>query len=289
MPHGPERISPTAHYTGHVWQLEGLSTPALATPAGPRLYASLEPLMSVSRRFGGPTLRGMLAARHRTIDRLLDAEIAAGRIGQVVEVAAGYSPRGWRFKKRYGSKLSYWEADLPHMAQRKRELLTGVPQAERPEVFAVNALEAAGPLSLAALGENLDRTRGLALITEGLVGYLDTASVSGMWRRMAALLGEFPAGMYVSDLRLRGRTRDSVAAKLFMRLLAAFVRGRVHLHFEDEADAVAGFGAAGFAESRLVHPRAVLPELPPDPGADHVQIVQATSYRLPTTDDQLTA
>lgn len=277
MSRGPERISPTAHYTGHVWQLEGLSHPALATREGPRLYAAMEPLIGVSRFLSGPTLRGMLTARHRTLDSLLDAGIAAGQIGQVVEIAAGYSPRGWRFKKRYGSRLSYWEADLPHMARRKRELLAGVPAAERPEVVDFNALEASGPLSLAALETRLDHSRGLAVVTEGLVGYLDTASVSGMWRRIAALLEAFPAGMYLTDLRLREGTRDSMAAKVFMRMLSAFVRGRVHLHFEDEGDAVSGFRAAGFAEARLVRPRAVLPDLPPDPGADHVQIVQAVT------------
>lgn len=275
MSRGPERISPTAHYTGYVWQLEGLSHPALATREGPRLYAAMEPLIGLSRRLGGPTLRGMLVARHRTLDHLLDAGIAAGEISQVIEIAAGYSPRGWRFKKRYGSRLDYWEADLPHMAQRKRRLLEGVPAAERPEVVDFNALEVTGPLSLAALGERLDRSRGLAVVTEGLVGYLDTESVSGMWRRTAALLAGFPAGMYLTDLRLRERTRDSVAAKLFMRMLSAFVRGRVHLHFENEADAVSGFRAVGFHDARLVHPRTLLPNLSPDPGPDHVQIVQA--------------
>lgn len=231
--------------------------------------------MKISRLSGGPTLRGMLVARHRTIDHLLDTEIAAGRIGQVVEVAAGYSPRGWRFKKRYGAKLSYGEADLPHMAQRKRELLAGVPHAERPEVFAFNALEATGPLSLTALAEKIDRTQGLALITEGLVGYLETEAVTGMWRRMAALLSGFPYGMYLTDMRPRERTRNSAAAKIFMRLLSAFFRGRVYMHFENEQEALEGFRTAGFSDARVFRPRDLLADLSSDPGPDYVQILQA--------------
>lgn len=273
------RISPTAHYTGYVWHLEGLSHPALATGNGPRLYAAMEPLVRTSRLFGGPTLRGMLRARHRTIDHLLHERIARGEIGQVLEIAAGYSPRGWRFKKRYGSAFPYLEADLPHMAARKKALLAGVAAAERPEVTAFDALAEAGPMSLSAVAGALDRTKGLAVITEGLVGYLDTDAATGMWRRIAALLGDFPAGMYLSDMRLRERARDSVAAKVFIRLLSTFVRGRVHMHFENEAEALAAFREAGFGETQLVRPRSVLPDLPADPGADYVQILAAERPR----------
>jgi len=41
----------------------------------------------------------------------------------VIEVAAGLSPRGWRFRRRYGDRLTYVEADLPAMAARKRGAL----------------------------------------------------------------------------------------------------------------------------------------------------------------------
>jgi hypothetical protein len=73
---GPERISPTAHYTGQCWLRNGLSHPALGTPQGQVLYDGLRPFNAVAARIGAPTLEGMLLARHRHIDRVLDEAIA---------------------------------------------------------------------------------------------------------------------------------------------------------------------------------------------------------------------
>src|SRR4051794_28241533 len=117
---GPDAISPTAHYTGHVWVRNGLSHPELATVEGRAFYAALTPLMMFSRASGGPTLEGGLVARHRVIDELLARAIDDGSVGQVVEVAAGMSPRGWRFSRRYEDAITYVEADLQGMAERKR-------------------------------------------------------------------------------------------------------------------------------------------------------------------------
>src|SRR4051794_2883428 len=116
---GPDAISPTAHYTGHVWVRNGLSHPELATLEGRVMFDAIEPAMIASRVVGGPTLERMLLARHRLIDDLLTRSIDDGRIGQVIEIACGMSPRGWRFAERYGDEISYIEADLPDMAARK--------------------------------------------------------------------------------------------------------------------------------------------------------------------------
>src|SRR5688572_20826622 len=92
-----DRISPTAHYTSFVWFAHGLSYPELATPEGRVLYHAIRPVMAVARAVGQPTLEGLLLARHRVIDRILGDAIEAGRIGQVIEIAAGLSGRGRRF------------------------------------------------------------------------------------------------------------------------------------------------------------------------------------------------
>src|SRR5436305_6924563 len=120
---GPESISPTAHYTGHVWRRNGLSHEELGTLEGRVLFDALEPAMLASRALGGPTLEALLLARHRIIDDALTGAIDGGRISQVLEIAAGMSPRGWRFAERYGDRLTYVEADLPDMAERKHRAL----------------------------------------------------------------------------------------------------------------------------------------------------------------------
>src|SRR4051812_25543346 len=99
---GPEAISPTAHYTAAVWERHGLSDQAFTTPEGRVLHAALSPAMTASRLAGGPTLEGFLLARHRVIDQQLEAAIADGRVSQVVELAAGLSPRGWRLTLEHG-------------------------------------------------------------------------------------------------------------------------------------------------------------------------------------------
>src|SRR5438094_340621 len=107
---GSETISPTAHYTGYVWARNGLSHPQLQTLEGRVLFEALRPTMSVSRLLGAPSLEDYLMARHTAIDALLERAIEAGEISQVVEVAAGLSPRGWRFSQLYGARLTYVEA-----------------------------------------------------------------------------------------------------------------------------------------------------------------------------------
>ena len=56
--------------------------------------------------------------------------------------------------------------------------------------------------SLAALAETLDRREGLAIITEGLLGYLEHDAVKGIWRRFARTLGGFRSGVYISDIHI---------------------------------------------------------------------------------------
>src|SRR5687768_7080039 len=94
---GSDAISPTAHYTGQVWVRNGLSRPELDTWEGRALFGALGPAMAMSRKLGGPTLEGLLLARHRVIDDLLAQAIEDRGVRQVIEPACGMSPRGWRF------------------------------------------------------------------------------------------------------------------------------------------------------------------------------------------------
>jgi O-methyltransferase involved in polyketide biosynthesis len=241
-----DRIGPTAHYTGYVWARNGLSHPELATAEGRILFDALQPTMLASRALGGPTLEEYLLARHRAIDALLERAIEDGGVTQVIEVAAGLSPRGWRFARRYGERLLYVEADLPEMAERKRAALERMGSLdEHHRVDEIDALrDDDGAGSLAAVMAELDPASGLAIITEGLLGYLPPDAVAGMWRRFATGLGRFSTGRYISDIHMGGAVTPPV--RVFRVLLSGFVRGRVYLHFEDPGRAVAALRQAGF-------------------------------------------
>jgi O-methyltransferase involved in polyketide biosynthesis len=245
------RISPTAHYTGYVWARNGLSHPELATREGRLLFDSLQPVMLGSQAIGGTTLESYLLARHRAIDARLERAIEAGAVSQVIEVAAGLSPRGWRFTRRYGERLVYVEADLPAMAERKGAALERIGSlSDRHRVMHLDALRGdAGPGSLAAVAGELDRGQGLAIVTEGLLGYLPTDAVAAIWRRFSDTLSGFAAGRYISDLHLGGDVTPQI--RVFRVALSAFVRGRVYLHFSDAAEAERALVAAGFGDAHL--------------------------------------
>ena len=249
LPRGPEAISPTGHYTGYVWVRNGLAPAALATPEGRLFYHAVEPAMTVSRLLGQPTFEGLLVARHQVLDTLLAAAIERGEIGQVIEIGAGLSARGWRFLRRYGDALTYVDADLPGMAARKERLLSRL-DGPAPRVVTLDALRDEGPDSLAALAATLDPEVGTAIVTEGLLNYFDRATVAGLWRRFASVLLGFPTGAYFADLILRPQG-ESLVARLGTGLLSTVVRGQVHLHFDNEADAGEVLAASGFPAAEL--------------------------------------
>ncbi|MGO9821487.1 MAG: class I SAM-dependent methyltransferase [Solirubrobacteraceae bacterium] len=244
-----DAISPTAHYTGYVWARNGLSTPELTTTEGRILFESLHPLMVLTGKLGRPSLEAYLLARHVAIDALLERAIEQDQITQVLEVAAGLSPRGWRFAQRYGDRVTYIEADLPAMASRKREALERA--ASLTDNHRVRDLDALQENGLAELEAELDPHGGLAIITEGLLGYLSPGDMSSLWRRFAATLARFSAGHYISDLHIG--SAQTIEVRGFRIVLSAFVRGRVYLHFGDAAEAEAALRQAGF-ESATVRP-----------------------------------
>jgi O-methyltransferase involved in polyketide biosynthesis len=237
----PDAISPTAHYTGHVWARNGLSHRELQTVEGRVLFEIVRPSMIASAALRQGTLEAYLMARHGAIDNVLTRAIDSGAVSQVLEIACGLSPRGWRFTQKYGERLTYVEADLPAMAGRKRRALERMASlSEHHRVEDIDVLSEAGVVTVT---EALDRSQGLAIITEGLLGYLPTNAVHDVWRRFSATLSEFSAGRYITELHLR--TIQNAQVRAFRLVLSAFVRGRVYLHFatEDEArDALLGDG-----------------------------------------------
>lgn len=274
------RITPTAHYTAAVWVRHGLAPPALATPFGSVLHALLAPMNALQRRWGTDhsDLDAMLLARHLAIDALLERDVASGRIGQVVEIAAGLSGRGQRLTRRHPG-LVYVETDLPPMAARKRAALDGAGlRGPNHEVHALDALAADGPLALTTLAARLDPGRGTAIVTEGLLSYLALPDVDAMWRRFAAVLRGFPAGLYLADVHLADDLRGMASAAAFRVLLSIFARGQVRYHFATVEETTAALRAAGFTNA-AVHRLDRVPGLDVPGGARRhlVRILAATT------------
>jgi O-methyltransferase involved in polyketide biosynthesis len=254
------RIGPTAHYTANVWVRSGLSDPALSTRLGAVLHAALVPLNSTYGWISGrPDLDAMLLARHRALDVLLEREITTGRVEQVLEIAAGLSGRGCRFARRF-PEVRYVETDLPDMAAHKRRMLDEAGlRGPNHDVRPLDALRRGGPASLAAVAKDLDPSRGLAIVTEGLLSYLTGSAVLALWRRVATTLGRFPHGCYLSDLHLAHDVDGMWVAELFRMGLGLFARSPVRYHFSAAEETVRALHAAGFHEARLYQPADVVP------------------------------
>lgn len=226
------RISPTALYTGQVWRSTGRSIPELKSIPASALHLALAPSMFISRSFGGPTLEDFLLARHDLIDHHLTELIESNKITQIIEIAAGLSPRGSRFVEKYGDRITYIEADLPAMvAQKKKLLATRLRACPNHHVKVVDAFAESGAYSLEGLTMQLDPSKGLAIVTEGLLNYFDRASVLSLWTRFSETLVGFKEGAYLSDIHLQAQNADHIA-QAFVAGLGIFVRGKVHLHFE---------------------------------------------------------
>lgn len=272
-------ISPTALYTGTVWRRHGLSHPALSSPTGTAVWAALLAPRRAAELLGAPHLDALLLARHHAIDTVLEQAIEAGQVSQVVELAAGLSPRGWRFTSRYGSDLTYVETDLPGMAHRKQEALTRAGLT-RPghRVQVLDAFAHTGPYTLEAIASELDPDRGTAIITEGLINYFPMSDVMALWGSVATTLERFVRGLYVSDLHLdQAPGVATAAAKL---VLSTVVRGSIYLHFEDELAALEALRDAGFDDAELLLPSS-FEGAEVAPGIDRNHIVRAVTVRSP--------
>jgi O-methyltransferase involved in polyketide biosynthesis len=270
-----DNISPTAHYTGEVWRRAGLSHPWLGTREGRVMVDALHPLMAVSGALGGPSLERYLLARHRAIDALLTDAVERHGVSQVIEIAAGMSARGWRFANRYGNAIAYVEADLPAMAARKRRALARIGSlSDAHRVAEIDARRDEGADSLAELTGWLDPEAGLAIVTEGLLGYLPTDAVLALWRRIAIALAPFPSGRYLSDLHL-GSVQTPVV-RVFRRLLSGFVRGQVYLHFDGAGEAESALRQAGFAAASVRRAGTII-ELPEREQRSTAHILEAST------------
>jgi O-methyltransferase involved in polyketide biosynthesis len=255
------RISFTAHYTGYVWKKHKLAEADISTSRGWWLYQFLRPLNFIATQVSsGGSLETFLLQRHQMIDEVLAKEIEAGRIGQIIELASGFSPRGEKFAKRYGQShgLVYIESDLKEQILVKQNLLKKSSHILAPNhhFVAVDAFSDHSPESLEKATQRLiDPTRGCAILTEGLLSYFTTEKVLELWERIAIFLAKFPEGVYISDLHLTSEQPKTPIARIIRTGIEASVRGRLHLHFEHSANAKSALIRAGFSDVSLLKPR----------------------------------
>ncbi len=244
-----ERISPTAWLVAYQRTLSDI-------PLSSEIFHELDALVRQTR--SAPEIDGvdalkssplavMWEARFKVVNHVLQACQAR----QVLEIAAGFSPRGLNLTG--DASVTYVEVDLPGLIQDKRRIVeTLMAQAKIP----------ARPNFHLAEGNalNLDDLRSatryfadqpLAVIHEGLLAYLDHAQRAALASNVHALLEHF-GGVWITpdiDVPLPAGALGQAAGTLKDRMGQIEALTGVDVlknRFENEEAARAFFEGLGF-------------------------------------------
>lgn len=263
-------ISFTAHYTGYVWYQMGISHPAFASMQG-RFYTQLlHPLESFAERFVGTSIRQTLKIRHQLIDEQLQQLLDQQPQLQVLEIAAGLSPRGWRFKQHYPN-LNYCELDLPAMAATKQRALAQISSHSHP-VLALDLFSDA----FAQAFEQFNPEQPLLIISEGLINYFDKASLLQLIQNIAKHAQSFQQLHYITDLYPEP-TQHKLSKVIWhsSKLLKLMSRSAFSFHFTQPQQVQDFFAQAGFRQVSVIQPSAPETTLPTQHLGDMVWIISA--------------
>jgi O-methyltransferase involved in polyketide biosynthesis len=186
-------------------------------------------------------------ARYKLTNRLL----AESGIRQVIELAAGFSPRGMTLTA--DPAIRYVELDLPDIAAKKRAMLeTFIAHSvigPRPnlQIAAANVV-AEGALLLAIRDF---APAPVAVINEGLLRYLTFPEKESVARNVRSVLERFGGLWITPDIRgISGLQNERAAvAQLLTKLTGQPLEATL---FRDEAHALAFFESLGFTVER--HP-----------------------------------
>ncbi len=275
-------ISFTAHYTGYVWFKQGWSTMRLATRRGACYFYLLKPFEWLARLIIGTDIKTTLLSRHALLDRELERNLKTGH-NQVLEIAAGLSPRGWS-RIQQQPDLRYIEADLPAMARHKQMLLTVLETSpDRHRVLTCNILADDGDDCLAdVLSKNFDTHQPITVITEGLVNYFPRPVIEAFWSRLATALQTFPQSCYLTDVypEVKQHRFSKIIAQA-NRLLGFITHSSFTLHFAHDQEAITTFEQCGFDKVEVFNPddEDLGPHIPRARGGSVVRVIRACQAR----------
>jgi O-methyltransferase involved in polyketide biosynthesis len=185
-------IPPSALYTAATWRWGRITCADLVTPADASRVFHFVNAWSFLYRLLNPgwhSLRHTLLHRHIGIDHLLQQ----AECRQVIEIAAGFSPRGSAVSA--DSSTRYFEVDLPPVIAAKRRLLEATP-AGRSILSRRNFALMADDVDV--LDWSRFDSHPSFVITEGLMMYFDRGTQMRIWGEIARFLRR-NHGEYVFD------------------------------------------------------------------------------------------
>lgn len=242
-------ISFTAHYTGYIWYQMGISHPAFATTKGRSLARLVAPLETLAEKYIGGSMRTTLKTRHTLLDQQLTALIRTYPNLQILEIAAGLSPRGWWFRKQY-PHIEYRELDLPAMAATKQNALDHI-DPNSPRVLSADLFTPDFAQAFAVF----DPERPLVIISEGLINYFSQPLLLQLLQSIVQYGQNFTALHYLTDLYPEP-VKNKLASLIWTssKLLKLMSRSAFSFHFPSPLQATEFFQHAGFEQIQVFQP-----------------------------------
>ena len=240
-----EKISPTAKLVAYLRTFTDIPfTKEIAAKSGAeKTFHELadESAKSMIR------LAPMWEARYKVTNRILTER----GITQVLELAAGLSPRGLAMTGN--PDVVYVATDLPQILEEEKEIAEAILvklNSERPNLYFQPAnVFSMDNLSTAAVAFKHDRP--LAIITEGLFPYLTRGQRKALAGNIHELLEKYPGLWITTDVHTKQGLQkipqfDENAKKRLTRISSSTETAFESNFFDDENDLKQFFEKAGF-------------------------------------------
>jgi methyltransferase (TIGR00027 family) len=169
---------------------------------------------STQRFLDLPFFRDGVRLRTRYIDDAVREGLNAG-LGQLVLLGAGFDARGLRIPEVHARRVSVYEIDTAEQLARKRGVLSAagvkVPACVRHVPFDFDAPDFAISLTSALEGKGFQTGKGALFVWEGVIGYIDDATIDQSLRFMARAGG--PRSRVVFTFGQIGFESDTATAR----------------------------------------------------------------------------
>lgn len=161
-----------------------------------------------------PTTRASMAVLFQSRYRAINAAIASTSAEQVVEFAAGNSPRGLQWSRTSPGTI-YIESDLPQLMIHKAKLIRNTLMAESFDARGILHCRAVDVLDQASVFDclaKLDANKPFCVVTEGLLLYFSEAEMRTFCEMMSGVLDEYPSATWVTDFVSQQNLRELFAS-----------------------------------------------------------------------------
>jgi len=189
---GNENISPTAWIIAHRRTFTDI-------PYSQAIFDEFEKIRRVEGNFEipeelkSPQVAPQIEARYKLVSRLLNENYPQ----QVLEIAAGLSPRGLEITDN--PDVEYIEIDLPGIVSQKRKIVDAIKPRANLYLKVGNALDLE---SLQTAVSHLDQVRPLVVVHEGLLRYLNFEEKAIVAQNVHALLSQSGGVWITPDITL---------------------------------------------------------------------------------------